>query len=280
MPWIPELFSAPVLERIQSQAADVRAAEPVPYFAGVTSGETDALVRSFAGEPELHHPFRGRVRGRWGFEEFVRRTNNWLNERNAVIGSVERLITPWRGVEQTMLTIDGDRGRVEVPVAIAADRGEGGRIVELRVYYSAWPLEGRHADRPPLLQRDPDLQLPDVIGDYHRALAAGDARAVVAAFESDAYFREPAGGPFVHRGREELLALYEWFFSNGGGITLEHCTVTDDGRACALEYNLVQWGRAEMRPEAGLAVYARGGTGKLASARIYDDSDPPLAADQ
>jgi hypothetical protein len=62
MPWIPELFSAPVLEQIRSRAAaDARAAAPVPYFAGVRSGETDALVRSFDGEPELHHPIRGRV---------------------------------------------------------------------------------------------------------------------------------------------------------------------------------------------------------------------------
>ena len=33
----------------------------VMYFAGVTYGETEALVPSFAGEPELHHPVRGRV---------------------------------------------------------------------------------------------------------------------------------------------------------------------------------------------------------------------------
>ena len=89
MPWIPELFSAPVLERIR-QAADARAAAPVPYFAGVSSGETDALVRSFAGEPELHHPVRGRVKGRRAFERFVAETNAWLTARNAVGGHVER----------------------------------------------------------------------------------------------------------------------------------------------------------------------------------------------
>ena len=55
MPWLPELFSAPLVERIQRQAADERAVNPMPYFAGVQSGETEALLRSFAGEPELHH---------------------------------------------------------------------------------------------------------------------------------------------------------------------------------------------------------------------------------
>jgi hypothetical protein len=74
----------------------------------------------------------------------------------------------------------------------------------------------------------------------------------------------------------ELRALYERFFSNGGGIPLEHCAVTDDGRGSALEYNVNAWGRTVLPPEAGIAVYARGDSGKLAVARIYDDVDPPL----
>lgn len=57
-----------------------------------------------------------------------------------------------------------------------------------------------------------------------------------------------------------------------------HCTVTDDDRACALEYNVVRWGETELPPEAGIAVYVRGDSGKLAIARIYDDSDPPLTS--
>ena len=281
MPWLPELFSGPALERIYDRAAaDARAAAPVPYFAGVTSGETEALVQSFAGEPELHHPVRGRVKGRRAFERFVTETNAWLTARNAVVGHVDRIITPRRGIEETVLTLDGDQGRVELPIAIAADRDEDARIIELRVYYSTLPLTGRHANRPPVLQPDPDLQEPDVVGEYQRALAAGDVEAAVAAFESDAYVREPTGSAHVHRGRDELVAHYELFYSNGGGIPLERCAVTDDGRSCALEYNVVRWGRTELAPEAGLAVYVRGGTGKLASARIYDDTHPPLGSEQ
>jgi hypothetical protein len=141
-------------------------------------------------------------------------------------------------------------------------------------------LTGGHAKRPPLLQPAPNLQAPDVVGEYQRALAAGDVEAAVAAFDSDAYVREPAGGAYLHRGRDELVALYGRFFANGGGIPLEHCAVTDDGRSCALEYNVVRWGLTELAPEAGLAVYVRGDTGKLASARIYDDADPPLGSEQ
>lgn len=276
MPWYPDLFSAPLVERIRSRGADARAAAPVPYFAGITSGETEALLGSFAGEPELHHPVRGRVKGRCAFERFVTDTNAWLTSGNAVGSHVERIITPQRGVEETVMTLDGHDGQVELPVAIVADRDDNGRILELRIYYGTWPLTGRRASRPPLLQPDPDIQMADIVREYHHALAAGDVVATVAAFERDAYVREPAGAARVYRGKDELVALYDRSYSNGGGIRLEHCAVTDDGRACALEYNVVRWGRTELSPAAGLAVYVRGSTGRLACARIYNNVDPPL----
>src|SRR4029450_5822199 len=56
----------------------------------------------------------------------------------------------------------------------------------------------------------------------------------------------------------------------------DHCSQLDDGRACLLEYNVVSWGRTKLPPQAGVAVYVRGESGKLAAARIYDDVDPPL----
>ena len=145
------------------------------------------------------------------------------------------------------------------------------------MYYSSWPLTGRHANRPPLLQPDPELREPDVVAEYQRALAAGDVDAIVAAFEPDGYAREPAGGEYIYEDPERLRAFYELLFSNDGGIPLEHCALIDDKRACALEYNVVRWGKTELPPQAGIAVYARGQSGRLAAARIYDDVDPPLS---
>jgi hypothetical protein len=139
-------------------------------------------------------------------------------------------------------------------------------------------LTGGHATRPPLLQPDPGLRESDVVAEYQQALAAGDVDTIVAAFEPDGYAREPAGGQYVHRGPDGLRAFYGQLFSNGGGIPLEHCALVDDGRSCALEYNVVRWGAAELPPQAGVAVYVQGPSGKLAAARIYDDVDPPLPA--
>jgi hypothetical protein len=276
MPWAPELFSAPARERwADTQRHEVAS---VGYFDGLMAGEMGALVDSFASTPELHDPVRGRVRGSRAFEAFVSATSSWLGQRNATVEEVSRVITERHGFEEVVLHLDGEQGRVELPVAIVADHRSHGRLDELRLYFSGWPLAGRHSNRPPLLQPDPQLRESDVVGDYQRALAAGDVDAVVATFEPDGYAREPAGGPHVHRGRDGLRSFYERLFSNGGGIPLEHCAAIDDGRSCALEYNVVRWGRTELPPEAGVAVYVRGPGGKLAAARIYDDADPPLGA--
>ena len=250
----------------------------VPFFPGLMTGETDALIGSFAREPELHHPVRGRIKGARAFAEYVTETNGWLRAGNASLESVDHTIhTKRRGVGEVVVHLNGETGPVDLPMAIVADRQRDGRIDEIRMYYSTFPLTGRHAKRPPVLQPDPELHEPDAVDEYQHALAAGDVDAIVAAFEPDGYAREPGGAQYIHRGPKGLRAFYEWLFSNDGGIQLERCTLTDDKRACVLEYNVVRWGKTELWPEAGVAVYARGESGKLAAARIYDDADPPLA---
>ena len=274
MPWLPELFSVPVLQRLQEKWQ--REFVDVPFFDGLLAGEFDALVGSFAGEPEVHHPVRGRIRGVREFESFVNDMKAWLSQRNISVEDVDRVIAHRHSFGEVVLHVDGETGRVDLPVAIVAEKESDRRIDELRMYFSSWPLTGRHANRPPLLQPDPKLRESGVVADYQRALAAGDVDAIVAAFEPDGYAREPAGGEYIHRGSNDLRAFYEWLLSNDGGIPLEHCAVIDDKRACALEYNVVRWGKAELPPAAGVAVYVRGPSGKLAAARIYDDVSPPL----
>jgi hypothetical protein len=274
MPWAPELFSAPVLARWEERHR--REVVTIPYFDGLMAGQMDALVGSFVGEPQLHHPVRGRVKGVRAFRSFVTETNEWLARRKVSVEDVERVVTDERGFEEVVLHLEGENGRVDLPHALVADHDSHGRLEELRIYFSSWPLTHRHANRPPLLQRDPAVRESDVVAEYQRALAAGNLDAVLAAFDPDAYAREPAGAE--HRGRDGLRAFYELLFSNDGGIPLEHCALIDDGRSCALEYNVVRWGRTELPPEAGVAVYVRGQSGKLAAARIYDDADPPLPA--
>jgi hypothetical protein len=276
MPWTPELFSAPVLERLREKWRQELVT--VPFFDGILAGELDALIGSFAGQPQVHHPVRGRIRGARAFETFVTEMTAWLKQRNVSVQDVERVVAEGRGFGEVVLQLDGGSRGVGLPVAIVNDRSPDGRIDELRLYFSSWPLTGRHVNRPPLLQPDPELHQSGVMAEYQRALSAGDVEAIVAAFEPDGYAREPAGGQHLHQGTSGLRAFYKLLFSNGGGIPLEHCALIDDGRACALEYNVVRWGKTELPPQAGVAVYVRADSGKLAAARIYDDVAPPLGA--
>ena len=277
MPWLPELFGAAALQRLRGEAAaDTLVAVPYLRRACWRESPTRWSSRSPAS-PSCYDPVRGRIKGERAFRAFVAETSAWLVRRN-VVGRGRRARHPRADAasRRSFCTSTVRPAESISRCAIVADRRPDGRIDELRIYFSSWPLTGRHAHRPPLLQPDPELRESDVVADYQRALAAGDVDAIVAAFEPDGYAREPAGGEHVHRGRDGLRSFYEQLFSNGGGIPLEHCAVIDDGRACALEYNVVRWGRTELPPQAGVAVYVRGPGGRLAAARIYDDVDPPL----
>jgi hypothetical protein len=273
MPWMPELFSAPALERVEEKRRQKLVT--VQYFDGLMSGELDPLIGSFAGEPELHHPVRGRIKGARAFEAYFDEMQAMFRHRIASVEDVDRVVVKGHGLEEAVVHFDGAAGRGEVPVAVVADKASDGRIDELRMYYTSWPLTGRHENRPPVLQPDRELRPSGVVAEYQAALAAGDVEAIVAAFEPHGSAREPAGSQYLHEGRDGLRAFYELLFSNGGGIPLEHCAIIDDKRACGLEYNIVRWGETELPPQAGVAVFVRGETGNLAAARFYDDVNPP-----
>lgn len=132
MPWYPDFFSGPVLARIYGGERPAA----VPYFAGLMAGEPDALIRSFAGEPELHHPVRGRVKGARAFAAFVSETHAWLEQHNVSVEDIDHVLTERRGFEEVVLHLDGQSGQVDLPVAVVADRRPDGRIDELRIYYT------------------------------------------------------------------------------------------------------------------------------------------------
>src|SRR5437764_1820962 len=139
MPWLPELFSAPALERLQEKRRQELVT--VRYFDGLMTGELDPLIGSFAGEPELHHPVRGRIRGAPAFKAYFDEMQAMFRQRIASVEDVDRVHVERHGFEETVVHLDGDAGRVGLPVAIVADKDSDGRIDELRMYYSSWPLD-------------------------------------------------------------------------------------------------------------------------------------------
>lgn len=272
MPWLREMSGA-------QASADTNTDGAVPLYEGVLRASPEELLRSWAAEPWLDDPRLGRITDRQGFAEWARATREWLVAHDGQLRPVDLVETRDRTVEEVAidLTIEGERR--ELPVAVAADRAADGHLTAIRIYHSMWPLIADHRVREPMLDGDSDLMGPDVVGEYQRALEAGDLEGILATYEEGAVVREPAGGPYVYSGRESFRRIYALQFANGGGIPLQRCQITDDGRACALEYNVVRWGIAEMPAQAGLAVYVRGKTGKLAAGRIYDDAAPPAVSD-
>ncbi|KAB1990390.1 nuclear transport factor 2 family protein [Streptomyces triticiradicis] len=222
----------------------------------------------------LDDPEAGRISGVVVLEAWLAVQDTWRAEHGADIEEVAVTLGERRAVGEWVVRLEGAGGkRIGLPVAAAVDLAS---TLPVRIHHSRLPLLGRHVVRRPMVPPDPLARPSDVVGAYKAALAAGDTAAVVAVFGPDGSFRGPADDTSRHTGTKELTELYDTFFSTGGGIPLKLCTVTEDGTRSAFEYICDRWGDADLPPQPGLAVCARGGDGLIASARVYDDVEAPV----
>jgi len=266
--------------QVMYQSAQLKGIVPVGSLeaarAALLAGDPEKLLDAFPDGVRIDDPRAGRVEGREALEAYCEQSQAWLSARNGegrLIASTEgsaRVV----GEFEVDLT-EGDRTFI-LPIGVVVEPSRESRNVWIRIYHSQWPLLGHHVVRPALLERDSSVHEADVVGAYQTALAAGDAAGCVATFEADGCFREPSGPAHRVCGTADLTKFYTRFFSAGGGIILEHCTVTEDGVRSALEFNAVRWGRVDLPHQAGVAVYERGPTGKIAHARVYDDVEGPV----
>jgi hypothetical protein len=255
---------------------DVLRAAAGPSAGGDPIGDTDALVAIWPGGVRIDDPGAGRIEGIDSIRAYLADEDAWLGERAARPERVALTANAVRTIGEFDVHLTQAGERFILPVAIAIEPSADRRSCWIRIYHSHWPILGHHIVRPPLLERDPSVRESDIVGEYQAALAAGDAERITATFEPDGCFREPAGPQYRVCGTGALLPFFAGFFAVGGGIILEHCTVTEDGVRTALEFNAIRWGEHDMPHQAGIAVYERGTSGRLASARIYDDVSPPL----
>ena len=229
------------------------------------------VLSSFCERATVDSPLGGRQLP----TEFVAETRAWLARHDARVEDVRTLVTPNRIVHELTLWLSIDDHDCELPVMLIADIAED-CIRDLRVYHSTWPLYNKHEARHAVLHNYNLAEEPaEPVGTYHRAIGAGDADAADGVFEPDGVVREPSGSSYAHSGVERT----EWYrqILKDGGIKLHLGSITDDGETVVFEFLVDQWGSERLTPQAGAAAYTRGPSGKLSSARIYDDVTPPKA---
>jgi hypothetical protein len=248
---------------------DVAAHAASTYLRSMVTGDVAPLRKLLAHDVVVHDPRVGRVEGD-AVRPFLEQTQRWLRDRDAQLETVSSTSASGRAVEESIVRFR----KLELPIAIVAEAGPSG-VGSLRVYHSNFPITGGHFERKPILHENPELTLPDVAAAYQGALAEGDVDRMLSLYDDAGTAREPSA--YLYEGKDELRIYYGALFGNEGGIQVERCTVIDDGRACAFEYNVVRWGKTKLAPQAGLSVYQRGPTGKLVAVRIYHDVDPPLS---
>lgn len=268
MPWFPDFANAAELAR-RSVRADAEEDPIGQYLAALDRGETGALEDAWPVHVTVDDPRAGHVRGHWSLRRFVHRSESWLAEHHAEVGTRASIEVDGRAVVELMVRLAEPDGRDRAwPVAVVAE-SDGSRSMTFRTYCSQMVVDGRRHVRPPILA-PADEPPGDVVGRHLAALEVGDVDAVVRTFAADGSVQEAVGAPTVHRGAAELRDYYE-HCAAAGGLAWQPCRVTDDGVRCAVEYTCLTWAGRPVPPQAGLAVFERAGSGHISAVHLYDD---------
>jgi len=231
------------------------------FYAGILGGEIETLISLFSDEPLINTPLQGEIRGKANFIRYLSDQQAFLQEHEAKAELFALTDTAHRIVVEFVLYLKHEGKNIDLPVAIIADRS-GNTASEIRVYHSTWPLTGKHAVRQPLMSPATHLEEPLIIEKYMAGLAKPDTTAILELFEEDGYVREPSGSSYKHNGPVGRKEFYDAALAEGG-ISLKHCTATFDGTRFIVEFICDEWGKTKLPPQAGMAVYELGKTGKL-----------------
>lgn len=242
-------------------------------FQYVQDGSESYILPSLSEDFTLDTPLWGRFEGRNGFFDFSSKLRSWLADHKTMVDPFSTIAADDRIVCEYTFFLAIHEANTDLPVAVAADI-TGGKISSVRIYFSTWPLTGNHTHRPPMLEPDDSLPMPDTVGKYVEYLAGTDAEKISDLFSDSGYIREPSGSKYVHMGKDSLPEFYMEIISDGG-IPLRHCTVTTERNATAVEYFFDKWNKYTFPAEAGIAVYVMDDDGKIVAARVYDDARSP-----
>jgi hypothetical protein len=252
-----------------------RPGRTVSFYTGIVELPAETLLACWAGEPQLEDSRLGSVTGTADFVDYVRATREWLALSDAVVEPVSLVSVAPRCVEEVVLQQEVAGERQDLASAVVTEWDTDCRLTSVRVYHSTWPLPGQFVHLP-VLPPEETPTLPAFVADLEQARAAREVDAALEGYEVDAEVRRFDGTPQLLRGRDQLRRLYAVPEVAGRTTTTTVCTVTDDGRACAVEY-LRGHGDSPLPDEAGLTTYVRGPGGRIALERRYRVPASPRA---
>ena len=277
MPWVPELFTAPALQRIlEKRRRDALVA--VPYFDGLLAGDPDPLVESFAVQPEVHDPVRGRIKGEAAFRAFVTETSAWLRQHHASVEDVEHVILERRGFEEVVAPPRHRRRHASTcPSPSSPIAGSTGASTRCGSTSALEPLTGRHANRPPLLQPDPELPVSDAVAAYVRALRCRGRRRDRRGLRAGRLCPRAGGRPATSTAARTACVASTSGCSATAAASRWRPARSSTTAACA-PWSTTSCGgerRARRCLRPGSRSSSAVGSGKLAAVRVYDDTEPP-----
>ena len=197
----------------------------------------------------------------------------WLAQRNATVEDIDHVVLEAHGFEEVVLHLDGEEGRSPVrtrrrPRARRPDR----RAADL--------LQPLAADRPP---RDPPTAVaarPRAARIRHRrrvpARARGRRRRRGRGGVRSGRLRARARGRRARPRAEACARSTSGCSRTAAGSRWSTARSSTTGARARSSTTSCGGGETELPPQAGIGVYVRGESGKLAAARVYDDAEPPL----
>ncbi len=189
------------------------------YLPALVSAQADQLIRRLGDRATVDDPIFGRTTGMPALARYLDEVATWLGKHQGAFEKVAFVTGSDRDVTEGTLSLTFEGRRVQVPLAVVAERRPE-REVEMRLYYSTKPIKGTRAVRSPLLPQDDEVAVPVQVAAQLDALSRADISAVIASFENGAKLRDAAGDTHVkEEGGGPLGAYYARLCANpsGGG---------------------------------------------------------------
>ena len=141
----------------------------------LVSAQADQLVRRLGDRATVDDPIFGRTNGMPALARYLEEVSAWLSKHEGAFDKVAFVTGSDRDVTEGTLSLTFEGRRVQVPVAVVAERRPE-REVEMRLYYSTKPIKGTHAVRSPLLPQDDEVAVPVQVAAHLDALSRGGHR--------------------------------------------------------------------------------------------------------